>query len=65
MEPIIEIDGVLVNLRNVDFIDFNTKKIYFNHEWQGTWTKIDCSNVVNFKSKVQEQIDKLNTKEFN
>lgn len=45
MEPIIEIDGFLVNLRNVDFISFNTKKIYFNHELQGTWTKLDCSDV--------------------
>ena len=65
MEPIIEIDGFLVNLRNVDFINLNTKKIYFNHELQGTWTKLDCSDVFNFKSKVQEQIDKLNTKDFN
>lgn len=65
MEPIIEIDGTLINLRNVDFIDFNLQHVRFNHGKGGDWAGLNCSDVDNFKQKVKEQIDKINTNEFN
>lgn len=64
MEPIIEIDGTLINLRNVDFIDFNTRKIRFNHGKGGDWARLDCGDVHNFRQKVKEQIDKINSTQF-
>lgn len=65
MEPIIEIDGTLINLRNVDFIDFNLQQIRFNHGKGGDWARLNCNDVQNFEQKVKEQLEKINTKEFN
>lgn len=65
MEPIIEIDGTYINLRNVDFIDIPTKQIRFNHGKGGDWARLNCDDVHKFEQKVKEQLEKINTKEFN
>jgi hypothetical protein len=65
MEPIIEIPGYFINLRNVDFINYYSYEIVFNHECNGTRAKLDCKHVTNFKQIVEEQIEKINTQVFN
>lgn len=64
MEPIIEIDGTLINLRNVDFIDFKTQQIRFNHGKGGDWARLNCDDVDNFAMKVMDEIRKLNSTQF-
>lgn len=64
MEPIIEIDGTLINLRNVDFIDFKTQQIRFNHGKGGDWARLNCDDVDNFIKKVMDEIRKLDSKQF-
>lgn len=64
MEPIIDIDGILINLRNVDFIDFKTQQIRFNHDKGGDWARLNCDKVDDFAMKVMDEIRKLNSKQF-
>lgn len=65
MEPIIKVGGKLINLRNVDYIDYYTNEIVFNHELGGSRARLDCKHVTNFKQIVEEQIEKINTQVFN
>lgn len=65
MEPIIEIGGKLINLRNVDFIDYYMQEIVFNHERNGSWARLNFDHISNFKEIVKEQIDNINTQIFN
>jgi len=64
MEPIIDIDGTLINLRNVDFIDFKSQQIRFNHSTSGNWARLNCDDVDDFAMKVMDEIRKLNSKQF-
>lgn len=65
MEPIINISGYFINLRNVAFINYYSRQIIFNYECNGKQATLNCSHVDNFKQIIQEQLDKLNTKVFN
>lgn len=64
MEPIIDIDGTLINLRNVDFIDFKTQQIRFNHGKGGDWARLNCADVDDFAMKVMDEIRKLNSNQL-
>lgn len=65
MEPIIKIGGKLVNLRNVDYIDFYLNEIVFNHEMDGSRARLNFDHISNFRQIIEEQIEKINTHVFN
>lgn len=65
MEPIIKIGGKLINLRNVDYIDFYSNEIVFNHEMGGSRARLNFDHISNFRQIVEEQIEKINTRVFN
>lgn len=65
MEPIIEIPGYFINLRNVDYIDYYMNEIVFNHEIAGSRARLNFDHIAGFKQIVEEQIEKINTQVFN
>lgn len=65
MEPIIKIGGKLINLRNVDYIDYYSNEIVFNHEMGGSRARLNFDHIAGFRQIVEEQIEKLNTRVFN
>lgn len=64
MEPFINIDGILINLRNVDFIDLESKQIRFNHGEGVGWARFNYYDDDDFTQKVMDEIRKLNSTQF-